>query len=83
MHRLPPDAALVTVAMIEQALGKLPPPGEAPAPAAAPPAAPPTADELRAALDEHGSVHALARHYGKDRRQIYRWLEAFGLRERR
>jgi hypothetical protein len=25
------------------------------------------------------SVRATSRHYGKDRRQIYRWLEAFGI----
>jgi DNA-binding NtrC family response regulator len=53
------------------------------APAAAGPAgrrrAPP-ADELRARLAEHGgNVAALARHYGCDRRQVYRWLAAIGL----
>jgi len=27
-------------------------------------------------------VRALARHFGRDRKQIYRWMEAHGLRER-
>jgi|GEM_PF-4646471 len=36
---------------------------------------PTSKDELQAALATHGSVHALARHDGKDRRQNYRWLE--------
>ncbi|MBZ0238914.1 MAG: helix-turn-helix domain-containing protein, partial [Deltaproteobacteria bacterium] len=27
-----------------------------------------------------GSVRAVARHFGRDRRQIYRWLESHGLR---
>jgi len=49
----------------------------------APVAPPTTAAELEAALAEHGSVHALARIYGKDRRQIYRWLEQFGLKSKR
>jgi transcriptional regulator with GAF, ATPase, and Fis domain len=63
-----------------------PTPASAPA-AAAPPAPaprpPPTRDELAAALAlNHGSVRATARHFGRDRRQIYRWMESFGLRER-
>ena len=47
----------------------------------APRAATPTREEF---LDAHraigGNVTALARHFRRDRRQIYRWLEAFGLR---
>jgi transcriptional regulator with GAF, ATPase, and Fis domain len=40
----------------------------------------PTAEALRAAHAElGGNVRALARKYGRDRRQIYRWLEAHGL----
>ncbi len=27
-----------------------------------------------------GNVRAMARHFGRDRRQIYRWLDAYGLR---
>ena len=41
----------------------------------------PSRDEFVAAFDQHGgSVRALARHFGRDRRQIYRWLTAHGLR---
>jgi DNA-binding NtrC family response regulator len=41
----------------------------------------PTRAELVAAWTAHGgSVRALARHFGRDRRQIYRWVEAYGLR---
>jgi transcriptional regulator with GAF, ATPase, and Fis domain len=29
-----------------------------------------------------GNVRALSRHYGRDRRQIYRWIESYGLRSR-
>ncbi len=44
----------------------------------------PTRDEFVAAYRElGGSVHGLARRFGRDRRQIYRWVEAFELdRER-
>jgi transcriptional regulator with GAF, ATPase, and Fis domain len=57
-----------------------PPPGAA---AIAPPERrrqAPTREELEEALREtRGNVRALARRYGRDRRQIYRWVEAFGL----
>ena len=44
----------------------------------------PSEAEFRSAFDElGGSVHALARRFGRDRRQIYRWMESHGLRERR
>jgi transcriptional regulator of acetoin/glycerol metabolism len=44
----------------------------------------PTKAELEAAHKQlNGSVHALARHFGRDRRQIYRWLEQHGLRAKR
>jgi DNA-binding NtrC family response regulator len=60
--------------------------------AAPAPAAPP--DERRVPvpsreefLEAHrklgGSVRALAKHFGRDRRQIYRWLESHGLSEGR
>ena len=53
------------------------------APSREPPRAAPTKDELVAALARHdGSVRATAKHYGRDRRQIYRWMEAFGLKEK-
>lgn len=44
------------------------------------PAGPPGRDELEAALRENdGSVAALAARYGKDRKQVYRWLKKHGL----
>jgi len=53
----------------------------APPPIAAKPRPPvPTADELRAALAAHnGSIRAVAKHYGRDRKQIYRWLKELEL----
>ena len=43
----------------------------------------PSQDELMEVLEEHGgSVRATAKHYGRDRRQIYRWMEQYGLREK-
>jgi transcriptional regulator with GAF, ATPase, and Fis domain len=42
----------------------------------------PSRDELQALLQANGgSIRAVARHLERDRRQIYRWAEAFGLRE--
>jgi transcriptional regulator with GAF, ATPase, and Fis domain len=59
------------------------------APTPVPPAAPeparpaPNREELVETLARHdGSVRATARYYGRDRRQIYRWMGAFGLREK-
>jgi transcriptional regulator with GAF, ATPase, and Fis domain len=69
------------------------PPSVAP-PTTAPPTSPPTPAgdarlpvptraEFIAAWEQHaGSVRALARHFGRDRRQIYRWSAAHGLRAR-
>ena len=53
-------------------------------PVPATPARPaPNREELIAALAQHqGSVRATARYYERDRRQIYRWMESFGLKER-
>jgi len=50
--------------------------------AEAPPAPPiPSREELAAVLAQNGgSIRATARHFARDRRQIYRWLEAFGLK---
>jgi transcriptional regulator with GAF, ATPase, and Fis domain len=40
----------------------------------------PSRDDLAAAMVAlSGSVRAVARHFGRDRRQIYRWMQAFGL----
>lgn len=44
----------------------------------------PSREEFVAAYHEHaGSVRALAKRFGRDRRQIYRWVEAFGLARER
>jgi DNA-binding NtrC family response regulator len=40
----------------------------------------PTKAEFLAAWEAHGSVRALAKHFGRDRRQIQRWLVAHGVR---
>jgi transcriptional regulator with GAF, ATPase, and Fis domain len=57
-----------------------PPAGPLPAP---PPRAAPTRDELVDTLARnHGSIRATARFYGRDRKQIYRWMDTFGLREK-
>jgi len=61
----------------------------APAAAAAPTAARdreavPTREEFTRAFNElAGSVHGLAKRFGRDRRQIYRWIEAYDLAEGR
>jgi DNA-binding NtrC family response regulator len=53
-----------------------PPPAESKVPI-------PSEEVFRAAFAElQGNVRALGRHFGRDRRQIYRWMEAFGLRQR-
>ncbi|MBT9556138.1 MAG: sigma 54-interacting transcriptional regulator [Myxococcales bacterium] len=51
------------------------------APGAAPgPFARPSPEELKATLSHYGGrIHLVAQHFGKDRRQIYRWLEYAGL----
>lgn len=65
-----------------------------PAPATAAPAAPekasaparpaiPNREALMAALDSHAWViQAVARHYGRDRRQIYRWMDNHAIKRR-
>jgi len=43
----------------------------------------PSQEELARILEENeGSVRATAKHYGRDRRQIYRWMEQYGLRDK-
>jgi len=63
---------------------------DAPRRSAAPeaPAAPrkpvPTREEFEAVFDQlDGNVRAMAKHFGRDRRQIYRWIEAHGLERKR
>jgi transcriptional regulator with GAF, ATPase, and Fis domain len=44
----------------------------------------PSQDEFVAVFERlEGNVRAMAKHFGRDRRQIYRWLDSFGLNERR
>jgi DNA-binding NtrC family response regulator len=44
----------------------------------------PSRDEFIAAFEQlRGSVRALARPFARDRRQIYRWIEAHGIADRR
>ncbi len=57
-------------------------PGEVPPSRTEPAASGPTpsADEIKRLLGEHaGNVAAVARHYGKDRAQVHRWLRRYGI----
>ena len=66
--------------LLRQALGRAP---TTELPCARPIAAPPeTVEELSAiqALFE-GNISGVSRYYGKERQQVYRWLEKFGLVE--
>ncbi len=83
VHRLDPRLPRLTLALVHETLGGPAVAEQIHTGQAAPAAPPTTAAELEAALAQHGSVHALARFYGKDRRQIYRWLEQFGLKSKR
>ncbi len=57
------------------------PPREPPGPPAPSRQPAPTREELAVILERHGgSVRATAKHFNRDRRQIYRWIEAYGLR---
>ncbi|MFN3200834.1 MAG: sigma 54-interacting transcriptional regulator [Bradymonadia bacterium] len=50
------------------------------APSSAGPKPPkPSKEELAEALERFGSVRATAKHYDRDRRQIYRWIKAYDL----
>jgi len=55
--------------------------GQSSAPTRATPTQPsPSREELLAAYDSNDrSVRAAAKHFGKDRRQVYRWLERYGI----
>jgi DNA-binding NtrC family response regulator len=67
-------------ALVPKASGSATPAPSAAAPV--PPAKPPvpTKEELEHLLATHGSVRGTAKALGRDRRQIYRWIEAFGLK---
>jgi transcriptional regulator with GAF, ATPase, and Fis domain len=58
--------------------GWIHPAGSEPPAAARPP--PPTREQLIAFFAEHGfNVRAAAMHFQRDRRQIYRWIESYGI----
>jgi transcriptional regulator with GAF, ATPase, and Fis domain len=48
-------------------------------PLQSPPPPPESAEELVAALERHGSIRATAKHFQKDRKQVYRWIQQFGV----
>jgi transcriptional regulator with GAF, ATPase, and Fis domain len=61
-----------------------PTPTPPPEPARGPRPPKPTREELLAVLEAEGwNLRAVARHYGRDRRQIYRWIEEFAIELRR
>jgi transcriptional regulator with GAF, ATPase, and Fis domain len=62
----------------EAEVGPSQPPRASSVPAAAPPV--PSRDEFVSVYTALGrSVRAAAKHFGRDRRQIYRWLERYGI----
>jgi len=74
LHQGP--GATVSAAHVARLVGAPPP-----APVATPRPPKPTREELERALEAHGgSVRATAKHFQRDRRQIYRWMEAYGLK---
>jgi len=78
-------------ALVEEVIGVPEPLAEAPTPtpsgslaglplAASPRVPKPDAKALRESLDEcEWNVRAVARLYGRDRRQVYRWMDAYGI----
>jgi DNA-binding NtrC family response regulator len=43
----------------------------------------PTKEELLAVLDEHDWViRSVAKHFGRDRRQVYRWMDSYAIKRR-
>lgn len=86
VHDLAPHAGLAGFADLPEWLHARaePPADDDPlTPAASPRAATPTREELAAALaTADGRIADVARQFGRDRKQIYRWLERYGLRGR-
>ena len=59
------------------------PPSAATNPSASKPPVP-TREEFVAVFEQlEGNVRGMAKHFGRDRRQIYRWIEAHGLSDKR
>ncbi len=83
VHRLARRTSSAPIAVEELGLAAAPEPAlTAPKPDKVPP--PKSREELEVVMAQcGGSVHATARHYGRDRRQVYRWLDAFGMREKK
>jgi DNA-binding NtrC family response regulator len=82
IEQMPELATVATDAARATQQSSLPPAGSSPdAEAVQLPASPrPSRDELMAVYEASGcSVRATAKHFGRDRRQIYRWLESFGI----
>jgi len=75
LSQLPPWLSAREDATAPRARGEVPGPGGA---SVRPPT--PTKEELESVLTRlGGSVRATAKYFGRDRRQIYRWLEAYNL----
>ncbi|HKY35526.1 MAG TPA: hypothetical protein VJN18_06295 [Polyangiaceae bacterium] len=94
VHRLASHPGNVGVTALLEALPELRSRSEAPsaetlppygstssrAPPQASPSPAPSREEFLAAFEACGcSIRGTAKHFGKDRRQIYRWLERFGI----
>jgi len=61
-------------------LGAMPPGAQLPTPQPRKRSAPPTEQELRDLLERHqGNVAAVGRQLGKERMQIHRWMQRYGI----
>lgn len=77
----PAPADRLTTPMTEQGALSAPAGGSTPPMTGPKPRPPKNREELKAVMTElGGSVRAVAKHYQRDRRQIYRWLDSFNLR---
>jgi DNA-binding NtrC family response regulator len=80
LHVLHPDARRFELAMLDEELGVAVRARQAPAGPAPPQKRPPTRAELRAELERcRGNVSRVARIMGRNRKQIYRWMDTYGL----
>ncbi len=82
LERLPPWLGSSGNSAGAAAPSSSPSPREGPAAAPKPPV--PTREEFIAVFERlEGNVRAMAKHFARDRRQIYRWIESHGLADRR